>query len=296
MNFGHNLQKYLAEFLGVFYLIVTIVLVTQPGGTAAVPGNAVFAPLAIGFVLMALIYSMGHVSGAQYNPAVTIIFAARRDLPIPDAVMFVIVQVAGGVAGALCGALLSAAEVATPGPATTTPRGIAQAFTAEVVYTSLLMMVILHVAVSKQKGNGFFALAISLVVVAGAAATGPISGAVFNPAVGTGLIVARCLTGDCAPMSHIWLYWVAPCLGAAIGQLFFFIMTTGDEIPTPQRRNGCTEGDCEDSETVCLRAYEPSSPTEPTNVEATAESNSAQMPSNTGPNCLRARVCRTAGM
>uniref|UniRef100_A0A7S1QPE3 Aquaporin n=1 Tax=Neobodo designis TaxID=312471 RepID=A0A7S1QPE3_NEODS len=293
MSIRRHLQKYLAEAMGNFFLVGTISLLGNPD--TGVGPNPLVGPIAVGCVLMALIYAMGHVSSAHYNPAVTAVQLVRRDIRPVDAGMYVVAQLIGGVVGGIFGALIAddANVVGYPRPTHAKPGAVLRAFGAEVFFTCALMLVILHVA-AKQQGNPFFGIAIAAVVVAGAITTGPVSGAVFNPAVASGLVLRHCVVTHertCGTaVQGLWLYWVAPTLGAAIGAVLFTLMTTvpeDDDMPESagaarqRRERMCltAEDDCGDDDRECLRvdtgSHEPSDPKAGDRM------------------CLRARGCST---
>ena len=181
------------EFVGTYFLALVI-------ATAAVGGMAMnLAPIAIGGILIAMIYMAGPHTGAHFNPAITIAFWIRGVFPAAEVVPYILVQCIAGVLAALTQLVLieSAADLVSPDMAALGAIASAamgedggriadwlQLGIAEFIFTFGLAMVILHVASAKeQAGNQYFALAIGLVVMAGAFAVGPISGAVFNPAV-----------------------------------------------------------------------------------------------------------------
>jgi aquaporin Z len=167
------MKQFVMEFIGTFFLVLVI----------ALSGN----PLAIGFILMALVYAGGYISGAQYNPAVTLAVWMQGKFSGQKALKYVIAQlIAGGVAA------LTANSINTmrfsPSPGAGIP--ITTAFLVEALGTFILSSVVLHVAVSeKNKNNQFYGLAIGGTVLALAFSGGAISGGVFNPAVAVGPIL-----------------------------------------------------------------------------------------------------------
>lgn len=209
------MAKYATEFVGTFFLVLIIAL--------AVTQDIPEAPLAIGAGLTALVYMGGHVSGAHYNPAVTLGMWLRGSLERSDVLPYVLAQGLGAVAAAMAATHMTG-QIYAPAPgvdvATTT------ALSAEIFFTFMLMLVIFHVATSrKTTGNMYYGLAIGLTVTAGAYAVGAISGGVFNPAVGTGPILAATMAGG--PLSHLWLYWVGPVAGALLAVPVFRLQDRG---------------------------------------------------------------------
>lgn len=201
--------KYATETIGTMLLVLTV--------GSAVGGGSPLAPLAIGSVLMALVYAGGHVSGAHYNPAVTVAALIRGRIGTRDAVAYVIAQVLGGIVGAELVRIVGTA----PGGSPLSPSGhqAIGAFAAELLFTFALAYVVLNVATSKDHAdNSFYGLAIGFTVAAGAIAVGGVSGAVFNPAV----LIGGATLGMFGTAT-LWLYLVAQ-LGAGVAAGFAFRM------------------------------------------------------------------------
>jgi len=201
------MRKYLVEFISTFFLVFTI------GMTVIAPGAGNLAPLAIGAVLTVLIYAGGHVSGAHYNPAVTIGVWLRGKCPASDIFPYIAAQLVGAGLGAAAvkalktGLVSKAATLAGP----LTPE-ILPALLSEFLFTFALVWVILNVATNKNTaGNSYYGLAIGSTVLAGAYAVGNLSGGAFNPAVAFGL----CLMGIVS-WGSIWIYLVANTAGAIV--------------------------------------------------------------------------------
>jgi len=206
------MKMYLTEFIGTFLLVLTIGL--------AVIAQTPLAPLAIGSALMAAVYMGGHVSGAHYNPAVTLAVVMRGKLPAKELLPYWISQLLGAfVAAMVANAMAGQTFAPAPGPGV----GVVAALVGEIVFTFALALVVLNVATLKTTaGNSFYGLAIGFTVMAGAAAAGPISGGAFNPAVGTGPILFQVMRGG-GGIGNLWLYWVGPLLGAVLASVVFGI-------------------------------------------------------------------------
>src|SRR5258708_4657829 len=206
------MKKYLAEFIGTFFLVFTI------GMTVVAPGAGNLAPLAIGCSLMVMVYSCGHLSGAHFNPVVTLAVWLRGKCATADVAPYLGMQLAGSVVASFAVKALKTGLVtkaAAMGGAMT-PE-ILPALLAEFLFTFALAWVILNVATAKgTSGNSFYGAAIGLTVTAGAYAVGGISGAVFNPAVAVGV----CLMGVIA-WGSLWIYLVACFAGAAVAAAAF---------------------------------------------------------------------------
>ncbi len=198
------MKKYGIEFIGTFFLVLTVGLSQNP--------------LAIGAVLAAMVYMGGYISGAHYNPAVTFAMWLLGKIKQPEAVRYMLAQLLAGVAAALTYYIIRGTTfTAHPGDS----FSFGAVLLAEIIFTFALVSVVLHTAVSKQvKGNDYYGLAIGLTVMAGAFAVGPVSGAAFNPAVGVGPILY-----DIAHLQdrlgNLLLYLVGPLAGGWLAALAY---------------------------------------------------------------------------
>lgn len=207
-------MKYLVEFIGTFFLVTTIGCTVIDGGAGVIP------PLAIGSVLMVMIYAGGHVSGAHYNPAVTLAVFLRGKCPAKDVPGYMIAQVLGAVAASAIVLFLKNNPSVEAGKVV-----VANALAAEFLFTFALCYVVLNVATSKNTaGNSNYGLAIGFTVMAGAFAVGPISGGVFNPAVAVGIT----MLGLSAP-ANIWIYLVANFAAGAAAATVFKLINPNDK-------------------------------------------------------------------
>lgn len=208
------MNKYITEFIGTFFLVLTVGC-TVIGGT---PG--VIPPLAIGSVLMVMIFAGGHISGGHYNPAVTLGVWIRGRCETKDVAPYMISQVIGAVLAALAVKfLLPDANVTAR-----TPEA-ARALLAEFLFTFALVYVVLNVATAKAtQNNSFYGLAIGFTVMTGAFAVSKISAGAFNPAVAVGATVMG-LVG----VSHLWIFLVANFLGGAVAGITFKALNPSDK-------------------------------------------------------------------
>jgi aquaporin Z len=173
------LKKCLVEFIGTFFLILTV------GCTVFSNGSGVIPAIAIGFVLMVMVYAGGHVSGGHYNPAVSLAAAIRGALDWKDIIPYWISQILGGALAALC---VSYLVVVTPAEAQE-QFSILPLVICEFLFTFALCYVVLHTATSKDvEGNSYYGLAIGATVTVGAFATAGTCFGAFNPAVAVGLL------------------------------------------------------------------------------------------------------------
>ena len=201
--------KLITEFIGTFLLTLTICL-------AVVFESAVaeFAPFAIASTLMVMIYAGGYISGAHYNPAVTISVYIRGACDKAEIAPYIASQLAAAATAAVIASNVFMPDDLGGGELVmeTVP-----ALAAELIFTFALVYVILNVATSEStEGNGYFGAAIALVVLAGALTVGSISGASFNPAVSVSLI----LTGSLG-VSASWIHFVPQLSGGILAAYAF---------------------------------------------------------------------------
>ena len=193
------MKKYINEFIGTFFLVLTI----------ALTGN----PIAIGFVLTVLVYMGGYISGAHYNPAVTLAMLLVKKIDKGEAMKYIIAQLLGGFIAAGIFYLIHGSNFM---PAIDVNASWSSAFLLEVLFTFLLASVVLNVAATdKTKGNDYFGLAIGMTVLVGAFAAGPISGGVFNPAVAVGPMLID-IGHIGTHLNNLIIYIIAQSLGAAL--------------------------------------------------------------------------------
>src|SRR5436309_3262749 len=198
------MNKYIAEFIGTFFLVLTI------GCTVIGAGTGVIAPLAIGAALMVMVYAGGHISGGHYNPAVTLGVLIRGKVNASDVVPYWVAQFAG--AAVIVSKLLRAGVAVTQ----IAPH-VGPALLAEFLFTFALVYEVLNAATAEgTSGNSFYGLAIGMTVMTGAFAVGDISGGAFNPAVALGI----CILGI-SSWGNIWIYLVANFAAAVVAAVIF---------------------------------------------------------------------------
>jgi aquaporin Z len=196
------MNKYFAEFIGTFFLVLTI------GCTVIGHGAGPLAPLAIGSALMVMIFAGGHISGGHFNPAVTLGVWLRGKCDAKDVAPYMIFQIMGAMLAALVVKfLLKGGAAVVPLQPETVP-----ALLAEFLFTFALVYVVLNVATAKgTSGNSFYGLAIGFTVLVGALSVGNISGGAFNPAVAVGISIL-----GLSSWANIWIYLVAEFAGAVV--------------------------------------------------------------------------------
>ncbi|MFI5372257.1 MAG: MIP/aquaporin family protein [Candidatus Eisenbacteria bacterium] len=209
------MNKYLAEFIGTFFLVLTV------GCTVIAGGSGVIPPLAIGSALMVMVYATGHISGGHLNPAVTLGVFLRGKLPAGQVVPYWISQVLGALVATLVVRFFKGADMGTVTPMV---PAVGPAFLAELLFTFALVWVVLNSATAKgTSGNSFYGLAIGFTVLTGAFAVGGISGGAFNPAVAVGVGVLGVVA-----IGSIWVHIVAELLAAVLAA-FAFKFANGPE-------------------------------------------------------------------
>jgi aquaporin Z len=217
-------RKLAVEFVGTFFLVFTV------GMAVATAGE--LAPLAIGGVLMVMVFAGGHVSGGHYNPAVSLAVLMRGKMTGDEFVPYVAAQVAAAVLAGLVVIILgydpdSAVDVA----------GAGKMLIVEFLFTFALAYVVLNVATSRgTENNSFYGLAIGATVGVGAFTVGAVSGGAFNPAVAVGAMVAGVLSwGD------IWIYLLANFIGGAAAAVTFLWTQPGEKLTGDERAAQPTE-------------------------------------------------------
>jgi MIP family channel proteins len=225
---------YIAEFLGTFVLVfvvtMVVVLFVTPGGG----GGSDFAVVGLvhAFVLFLLVQSIGSISGAHVNPAVTLALAALRKIRINDAVVYILLQLSGAVAGALMTKFIlsdqiadgaaavggKSAEVGTPALNETLIGGTAQGAVLEGIGTFILVWAIVAVAVNPRAARDWagwvIGATLGLIVMIG----GPLTGGSFNPArwFGPALVSGH--------WTDAWLYIVGPLVGGVLGAVTYWYL------------------------------------------------------------------------
>lgn len=204
----------LAEGIGTFILVFAgtgAVMVNQVSGGAITHLGISFV---FGAVVSALIYTLGHISGAHFNPAVTLAFWTSGFFPKRRVLPYVLAQSVGAIAASTL-LLIALGSVAKLGATLPLNGNWLQSLVLETVLTFILMFVILGSGLDRRAPIGFAGLAIGLTVGLEAAFMGPITGASMNPARSLGPSVVGGI------WQHHWLYWVAPIVGAQLAVLVY---------------------------------------------------------------------------
>jgi aquaporin Z len=197
-------RKLVVEAIGTFFLVFTVGMAVGHAGP--------LAPLAIGSVLMVMVFAGGHVSGGHYNPAVSTAVYLRGKMEQTEYVPYIVTQILAGIAAALVIIILGY-DFNT----SATVAGAGKMLIVEFLFTFALAYVVLNVATARgTEGNSFYGLAIGFTVGAGAFAVGSVSGGAFNPAVAIGAMVMGLLS-----WSDIWVYLLANFAGGAAAAMVF---------------------------------------------------------------------------
>ena len=220
LPFKFKREEAIAEGVGTFILVFAgtgAVMVNQISDGAVTHLGISFV---FGAVVAALIYGLGHVSGAHFNPAVTLAFWASGFFPKSKVLPYILAQCWGAIAASVI-LLATLGKVANLGATLPLNDNWFQSFILEIVLTFILMLVILGSGLDRRAHIGFAGIAIGLTVGLEAAFMGPITGASMNPARSFG----PALVGGI--WQHHWLYWIAPILGAQLAVLIYRELSNG---------------------------------------------------------------------
>lgn len=216
----HCQQEAIAEGIGTFILVFAgtgAVMVNQISGGAVTHLGISFV---FGAVVAALIYTLGHLSGAHFNPAVTLAFWASGFFPKRRVLPYILAQSAGAITASAV-LLLALGSVANLGATLPLNGNWLQSLILETILTFVLMFVILGSGLDRRAPIGFAGLAIGLTVGVEAAFMGPITGASMNPVRSLGPAFVGGM------WQHHWVYWVAPILGAQLAVLVYRQLSHG---------------------------------------------------------------------
>lgn len=209
-----NTKAFVVEFIGTFFLVFVV------GMAVITPDAGSMAAIAIGTMLMVMVYAGGHISGGHYNPAVTLAVWLRGKIKPNEAIVYMIVQAVAGLVAAFV-------VMYFKGGASTSPvqHQILPSLLAEFLFTFALCYVVLNVATSKNtSGNSYFGLAIGFTLLVAAIIIGPISGGAINPAVAIGIS-----TMGVSSWANIWIYLVANFAGGAVAAGAFRYLNPDDK-------------------------------------------------------------------
>jgi MIP family channel proteins len=220
---GTDARAILAEGLGVFFLVLA-------GGAAIVSGGTALAvALAFAFTVAVLVYALGHLCGAHFNPAITLAFAATGHFPWRLVPWYAAAQLGGGTVAAYT-LLALYGDVGAVATGLSGGLDLWKAFVVEALATAMLALVISGVATDRRASAALGGLAIGLAVGVGSLWGGPLPGGSMNPARSLGPALAAHEWAD------LWLYLTAPFVGAALGMAAYELLRGGGR-PSAGRRN-----------------------------------------------------------
>ncbi len=211
---NENLKKYLVEFIGAFFLVLTV------ASTGLLGNEGVIAPLAIASSLMVMVYAGGHISGGHYNPAVSLAAVIRGALEAKQLIPYMFSQILGGVLAVFTFLTMTNHSFMAIKTGDFHIKGL---LIAEFLFTFALCYVVLQTATTKNtNGNSYYGLAIGFTVLTGAFAVGgTLCAGAFNPAVGIALGILGLL-----PVNLLLYTIAANLLGAIAAGIVFKIVYT----------------------------------------------------------------------
>jgi aquaporin Z len=220
------IRKCIVELIGTFFLVFVI-------GCVSSQAHVLLAPLAIGATLMVMIFAGGHISGAHYNPAVTLGVWIRGKCTGVEAAFYVVAQVIAAVAAAIVVPILFGHTITAGATGSTV-----QVILAEFLGTFALVYTVLNVATAPATaGNSFYGLAIGFTVFVQAVAVGSVSGGAFNPAVAVGASLLGALKTQ-----SLLIYWLSELVAAAAAAGIYRFVVLQDPVSKPEEgRNRAVE-------------------------------------------------------
>ena len=225
------MKKYLAEMIGTFVLTLmgcgSAVFAGIGLGTTGYGVSTLGIAFAFGLAVVAMAYTIGGISGCHINPAITLGVWANGRMSGKDAGNYMLFQVIGAIiASAVIYFLVNTGNEAglsavfndttTTGANSYLPGNVVPAFVAEFIFTFIFVLVVLGTTDEKKGAGNFAGLAIGLALVLVHIVCIPITGTSVNPARSIGPAIFACIEGNCTPISQIWLFIVAPFLGALL--------------------------------------------------------------------------------
>ncbi|KAG5400248.1 hypothetical protein IGI04_014855 [Brassica rapa subsp. trilocularis] len=224
-------QKLIAEMIGTYFLIFAgcgvVVVNVLYGGTVTFPGICV----TWGLIVMVMIYSTGHISGAHFNPAVTLTFAVFRRFPWYQVPLYIGAQLTGSLLGSLTLKLMF--HVTPAAYFGTIPSDSAtQALAAEIIISFLLMFVISGVATDNRAVGELAGIAVGMTIMLNVFVAGPVSGASMNPARSLGPAIVM------GVYDGLWIYIVGPLVGIMAGGFVYNLIRFTDKPLKELTRNG----------------------------------------------------------
>ena len=220
------LKRYAAEFMGTFALVFF------GCGTRAFVGDGqnfagiLMVHIAFGFTIAAMIYTMSHISSAQFNPAITLGFAISRRFPWQYVLPYWLAEFLGALLASTVQFIIIPNKAAAVHYGATTPKvGIIQAIVVEIVLTFFLMLVSMATATDKRFKRSDGGLTVGFVVLVAGLFANSLSGASMNPARS----LAPALFAGGSVLTTVWIYFVGPLIGAVLGALAYELIRGSEE-------------------------------------------------------------------
>jgi aquaporin Z len=205
------MRKLLMECIGTMFLMMAV----------ALTGNN---PVAVGFMLAVMVYSGGHLSGAHFNPAVSLAAWMRGKLGVADMVKYMVAQLVGACLGWLVHSYLVGGSTE---PMAVEGHPLMHGIVAEALLAFALVTVVLNMMSSRSSGNPAGGLVIGFTLAAGVYMVGGVSGGALNPAVGIGPEVMGAITGSGFDVNTLALYGVGPLVGGALAAVVYKFLNEG---------------------------------------------------------------------
>lgn len=223
-NVVPRLQAYMNEFIGVFFIALSVILST-------LSGNPVIATFSSTGVIISLIYAGGHISRAHYNPAMTLIFLLRQEVSLFDGFMYTLIQFVAATVGVVVGSALLPFGAKTFVYSVAPGTSLFQALVLEMLYTFLLGWIVINVATAKvNHGNEFYGVAVGFGIMAIVFTIGGFTGSCVNPSLGFGTIIVHAIRErSWLRFGDLWIYLIGPYLGGFIATMMFYAAHT-DEL------------------------------------------------------------------
>ncbi|CCW60773.1 unnamed protein product [Phytomonas sp. EM1] len=218
--FSKLITQLLAEFLGTFFLLLTIPLASH--------GVATLSPLAIGFILSAMSFSLRHICGAHFNPAICFAAFVNKSLSYSLFVGYVFVQIIAGFFAAVYVSSIHESKILFVGVEVDI-GDIWRLALWEFIYTFALVSVVLHVSFSGQRQNDFYGLSIGMLLLSAAFTDDKRTVSLLNPAAVTGAELLSWLRGSSDSFIFFLVSWIAPMSAAFVGSIFFQMLDTKDD-------------------------------------------------------------------
>jgi MIP family channel proteins len=230
-----NIPKtFVSELIGTYFLVLagtaTAVAASLNLSIAGLPADSLTVALSFGLALIALVFALGHISGAHFNPAVTLGLAITRKFPLKYVIFYIAAQMAGALLAALTVLYMYGTKAKTVAylGATLPAKGINswRVIVVEAIVTFLLMLVIMAIATDSRSPKAAAGTAIGFTLTVGILIAGPLTGGALNPARALGPMI---ISGK---MTEFWAYVVGPVLGAAVAAIIYSTLLATAEEPS----------------------------------------------------------------